>query len=130
MGRTGRWIAGSLAVVAGAAGCLIVYLAYVFDPCDVAIRRWTRSPDGSLLVVVFEKECGATVAFNTQVSLAPANTAFRPNKSPPFLILPGKHADDIVLHRSAAKTLEVTLPQGEQVFRREARVDAIAIESR
>jgi hypothetical protein len=35
-----------------------------------------------------------------------------------------------VLHRSTAKTLEVTLPQGEQVFRREARVDAIAIESR
>lgn len=78
--------------------------------------------------VVFAMECGATVPFNTQVSLAPAVGPFSPRKYAAFLILSSKH--DLVIRWVGEKRLEVTVPQGAQVFRNEPSVEGITVEYR
>jgi hypothetical protein len=49
-----------------------LYAVSNFDPCETVVHNSISSPDGSKSIVVFEKECGATVGFNTQASIAPA----------------------------------------------------------
>src|SRR5689334_19293005 len=42
------------------------------DPCDNEISWTVVSPSGKLKAVVFNRNCGATTGFNTQVSIIPA----------------------------------------------------------
>ena len=41
--------------------------------CDNEISQSISSPSGAMKTVVFHRECGATVGFNTQVSILPSN---------------------------------------------------------
>jgi len=46
------------------------------DPdCRNEIQEEHVSPDGSIKLVVFSRDCGATTGFNTQVSVLPIDTA-------------------------------------------------------
>jgi hypothetical protein len=42
------------------------------DPCGNRILAETPSPDGRFKVVMFERDCGATTGFSTQVSIIPS----------------------------------------------------------
>src|SRR5437016_6247727 len=54
-------------------------LAYVWiglgKTCENRVLAEVPSPDGRHRVVVFERSCGATTAFSTQVSVLPAEGA-------------------------------------------------------
>ena len=57
----------------GSAGC--------YGPaCENAVVTSIESPDGSHVAVVFSRNCGATVGFNTQVSLGASGA--RPLEGP------------------------------------------------
>jgi hypothetical protein len=43
--------------------------------CENEISQSVTSPSGAIKAVVFNRGCGATVGFNTQLSIFPANTA-------------------------------------------------------
>lgn len=52
-------------------GCIAVFGGFP-DPCGNQILRTIPSPDGRLKVVIFERDCGATTGFSTQVSVVAA----------------------------------------------------------
>lgn len=55
-----------LALVLGATSC--VSLA---GDCANTIHREVASPNGKMKAVIFDRDCGATTGFNTQVSVLP-----------------------------------------------------------
>lgn len=56
--------------------------------CDNEISQTVLSPSGRLKAVVFNRNCGATTGFNTQVSLIPASKTL-PDDGGNTLILGG-----------------------------------------
>lgn len=46
------------------------------DPCGNDILTEMRSPDGRLRFVVFQRDCGATTGFSTQVSIITSDAGF------------------------------------------------------
>jgi hypothetical protein len=75
------------AVIAG--GTLsIEYFMSGFGACKTLVRTSIPSPDGSKSIVIFGKECGATVGLNTQASIAPAGVLFLLRNIPLSLLFP------------------------------------------
>ena len=126
--RRGRvwWGVGVLVVVTGIVAYAILLEQGVLDGCRVAVHSSISAPDGRTSAVVFEMECGATVPFNTQVSLAPAGKPFSPKKNPAFLVLSGQH--ELVVRWGGEKVIEIDIPQEARVFRSERSVGDITIE--
>ncbi len=93
--------------------------------CETIVRRSVVGPDGKKAAVIFERECGATVGFNTQVSLAPVKEPFSDTTSPAFLVLSGRH--DIVLRWLGEKSIEIEIPEEDDVIRSEPRVGGTII---
>lgn len=114
-----------LAVVVAVTG----YTAFrTIDPlfaCEIDIRASIPAPDGKTSIVVFENACGATVGFNTQVSVAPVGGTFSPASSPPFLVLSGRQ--DLVVQWLDGRVIEVRIPSKEDVLKREAVVAGITV---
>jgi hypothetical protein len=80
------WIAAVAAVIGG--GVLsVAYTVSSFGACSNAVLQTIPSPDGSRVIVIFRKQCNATVPYSTQVSLAPASVASPVEKVPPFFIV-------------------------------------------
>lgn len=46
------------------------------DPCGNKVLASVPSPDGSVRAVVFQRDCGATTGFSTQVYILPRNARF------------------------------------------------------
>jgi hypothetical protein len=53
--------------------------------CDNHILSQAISPDGKYRAVVFERDCGATTGFSTQVSIMPAGRALGNNAGNAFI---------------------------------------------
>lgn len=68
-------VAAGVAIVGGA--LYIEYVTSIFGKCKTVVRDSIPSPDRRKPIVIFEKECGATVPFNTQASIASAGGSFR-----------------------------------------------------
>jgi len=67
----------------------IAYFMDGFGACKTVVRNSMPSPDGTKSIVIFGKECGATVGFNTQASISTTGSSFSPEKSDAFLLFPG-----------------------------------------
>lgn len=120
----------SLAVFAAVAlfvgvGLYIVERVIGANVCDVEIQRSVTSPSGRLNVIAFEMACGATVQFNRQFSIAPANAPFSPKKFPPFLIVSGD--GELSIRWISDQSLEVALPRDEKSFRKHGWVGNVEI---
>jgi hypothetical protein len=96
-----------------------------FDICDTRVERRITSPDGKWVAVVFHRDCGATVDFNTHVSLVPAGKVFSFHGYPPAYSGGGDAA--LTVSWLAANRLQIGLPLGEKVYRRDRAADGIAI---
>ena len=46
------------------------------DPCENKVLSRVASPDGEMEAIVFVRDCGATTAYSTQVSVVRKGTAF------------------------------------------------------
>jgi hypothetical protein len=112
-------------VIAGGA-LSIEYFMRGFGACKTIIHNSILSPDGRKSIVVFEKECGATVGFNTQVSIAPAQGAFSAERYPPFYVVSG--LQEVLAKWRGNEAVEINIiPGAEQTFKREERVGNIRI---
>ncbi|HUN95035.1 MAG TPA: hypothetical protein VMU69_02205 [Bradyrhizobium sp.] len=121
-----------LAIIGAVAVALAVgasaYAIYVYDPCETVVHRSIPSPDGSKMIVVFEAQCGATVGFNTQASLASASSAFSRRKNPSFFSMNGRH--DLVVEWKDDKTVIMSVPPGDKIYRKDARADDVSVDYR
>jgi hypothetical protein len=75
-----------LAVSIGLSGC---------DPCGNEVSQTVVSPSGRLKAVVFNRDCGATTGFSTQVSIIPSSES-----------LPGEGGNTIVLDGTVPLKIE------------------------
>src|SRR3990167_7849007 len=76
------------AVVATAAGAIFVLLE---DSCRNQILGETPSPDGSLNLVIFERDCGATTGFSTQATVLAAGAALPHSGGAVFFVTDDNH---------------------------------------
>lgn len=51
----------------------VMFLLSGCGVCDNTISQTVRSPDGQLKAVIFQRECGATTGFSTQISVLAAD---------------------------------------------------------
>jgi len=104
----------------------VLYLASAFDPCQTVVRKSIPSPDSSNSIIVFGRECGATVGFNTQVSIAPTGSSFSADKYPAFFVVSG--LQDVTARWLEERAVEIAIsPGAEKVYRREERVGDIKV---
>ncbi|HEX8235416.1 MAG TPA: hypothetical protein VF600_05625 [Abditibacteriaceae bacterium] len=60
------------------------------DPCSNSIISQVASPDGQQKAVVFDRDCGATTGFSTQVSILPVGDAL-PNDGGNLFVIDDNH---------------------------------------
>jgi hypothetical protein len=124
-----RWIIipviGVCAVIAGSALYVGNFMSG-FGECKTVVRSSIPSPDGSKSIVIFGKECGATVGFNTQASITPAGDSFSSERNPAFFVISGLHA--VMARWLGDDAIEIALiPGGDKVFRSEPTVGDVKV---
>lgn len=65
------------------------------DMCGNDVFQELYSPDARLKAVIFQRDCGATTGFSTQISLLPANAEL-PNESGNLFVMNG-HPDEATI---------------------------------
>ncbi len=103
-----------------------LYLASAWAPCQTIVRQSISSPHGSSSIVVFGRECGATVGFNTQVSIVPSGSSFSAEKYPAFFVTSGLQVVMATWLDESAVEIAI-IPGAEKVSRREDHVGDIKI---
>jgi hypothetical protein len=113
------WTAIPVAAICTVIGVAVLNIAYFMDgfgACKTVVRSSIPSPDGTKSIVIFGKECGATVGFNTQASIAPTDSPFSTEKSPAFFAISGEHV--VIAKWLGDSTVEISsIPKGERVFK-------------
>jgi len=111
---------GLLAIV-GVSGCE----GKVFAGCGDTVKTEAVSPGGRYVATVFERNCGATADYSTNVSLREAKESFDPSSQTPVLTVAGQPT--IALEWSTETTLAVAVPEAETFKKleswRDVRVD-------
>lgn len=120
-----RFAAALLLVLIGVGIDRAVVAVYDSDPCDTVVNRTIPSPDGKTAMVIFGRECGATVPFNTQVSLTPGRKSFSPHEHPSFLSMREEY--DLDARWVDDTSIEIALPPDAKIYRKDANVDGIAV---
>jgi hypothetical protein len=124
-----RWIIIPVVVIGAAiaGGALSIdYFTRGFGACKTIVHGSIPSPDASKSIIIFEKECGATVGFNTQVSIAPAEGSFSAKRYPPFYVVSGRQ--EVLVKWLGEKAVEVNAVSGaERIYKREERAGDIMI---
>jgi hypothetical protein len=122
------WIVAALLVGMIAGG--VFYISYLSGlvGCKTVVRSSIPSPDGNKSIVIFEKECGATVPSNTQASIAPAGESFSPEKNPAFFVISG--SQHVIARWRGNRAVEIAVIPGRNIFRREQSVGDIEVEYR
>ena len=129
--RTQRmwWIVPLVTVCAVIAGGAL-YIEYVmsgFGACKTVVRSSMPSPNGDKSLVIFGKECGTAVGFNTQASIAPTGGSFSPEKNPAFFIASGEQTIMARWLGDGAVEIIGLIPGGGKVYKREQSVGDIKI---
>ena len=98
-----------------------------FGTCNNAVLNTIASPDGSKVVVIFRKECNATVPLSVQAGVASANLASPAEKVPPFFVIEG--APTVTAEWRGNRAVDIAVvPAGGKVFRNQESVGNIKIE--
>jgi hypothetical protein len=94
--------------------------------CVDTVLMESTSPDQSMVAVVFELDCGATAAENTQICLLRVGEKWDPERQASFSVFESEQRAQLCWRDS--KTLLVTLPTERKVFRQEATASGVAVE--
>jgi hypothetical protein len=84
------WTSGGILLCA--AGLIGLIFVLFFEMCGNEIYKEYLSPNGSLKAVVFQRDCGATTGFSTQISIIKRN-AMVANKAGNVFISDGHPRD-------------------------------------
>ncbi|MBR0740456.1 hypothetical protein JQ581_26345 [Bradyrhizobium liaoningense] len=127
-----RWIgivAAALAVPVVAGFVFVVIVDSVmsgFGACRVVRQRAFASPNGSQLVVVVWKSCGATVPDSTQASIVARGRTFSPESTPTLVSARG-HLDPVVAWSSERAVRIGFIPGPDQIYKRDQRAGDVTI---
>jgi hypothetical protein len=114
--------------------CLILPTA-CGDLCGNEVVSETKSPDAKLKVVVFERDCGATTNFSTQISIVRSNQSL-PSGGGNLFIADDKHhaiplgskgTMEITVSWESNSSLIVSYPQKAEVFLKKVNVAGVAV---
>src|SRR5437879_3743270 len=97
-----------------------------FTDCKDTILSEAVSPDSKLSATVFERDCGATTAKNTQVCIRLQSEPFNPKKHPSFLIFEGE--GNVSLLWKNRDKLEIRLHQNIGTFRNDKEASGVQID--
>ena len=87
-GRPKGWALAGAIAISVVSGCEPA----LFGDCADTITSEVASPDGRHVATVFERNCGATSDYSTNLSLREAEDAFDPDEQPPVLVVEGQVA--------------------------------------
>lgn len=107
------WIAALLAIVAF--GVWYVVQQFNVGMCGNTETQTVVSPDGQIKAVVFERDCGATTGFSTQVSILRANQTL-PDDGGNVLVTDASEASTVHVVWTGARTLQIQYPTQATVF--------------
>jgi hypothetical protein len=94
------------------------------SPCENDVTQSVLAPSGRLKAVVFNRECGATVGFNTQVSILEAGREL-PDEGGNVLITADKV--ELSLQWTSDTALDVSGPLAARVFRKESELAGVRV---
>jgi hypothetical protein len=97
------------------------------SPCENEVTQSVLAPSGRLKAVVFNRGCGATVGFNTQVSIIEAGRDL-PNDGGNVLITDDKV--DLSLQWTSDKALTIFGPLAGRAFKKESELPGVQISYR
>ena len=103
--------------IIGLIGCGLLFWAISSGLCGNEISQEIFSPDNEYKVVVFQRDCGATTGFSTQISIISATDEL-PNKAGNVFIMDG-HPDwtEVHVHWETNRSVIISYSPGYEVFR-------------
>ena len=119
-------------LVCGGAAALIVAIVTCASGCGLCGNAEVKeylSPDRTMKVVVFTRDCGATTDFSTQVSVVHASESV-PNGGGNAFVVDSDHGHAsraVDVHWVDARTIELSHDVGARVFKAETSVSGIRI---
>jgi hypothetical protein len=120
---------GAVAVLLVTAGLLVSiwFVMEGFGACKSIVLNAIPSPDKKKSVVIFRKECNATVPDSTQASIVSAKGPFAPEQASSFLSVRGNQ--DVIVTWSGEHVVRIGLiPGGDTVYKRDPNVGDVKIE--
>jgi hypothetical protein len=117
-----------------ALGELIFLMSFLMcaacDPCDNENSVEHPSPDGKWKVVVFERDCGATVGPNVQMSLLLSSKSL-PKEAGNTFVIDGNHGASalqyIYVDWTSDSSVRITYPSRARVFKQEKQVGPVNV---
>lgn len=106
------------------AGGGLWYLSSLLPSCSIAEQARLTAPDGQFDLVVFSRNCGATTEPNTQAALIPAGDHL-PEDAASFVSIAA--AADLAPRWDGFGNIELTIPQGAEIYRQDENVAGVAI---
>lgn len=123
-----RTVIGSISIVSVAiiSGYLVLYVAFS-DMCENDLAAESESPDKQYKAVIFQRDCGATTGFSTQISILGTNEELG-NESGNILTADG-HPDENNFKISWVNlaVLLVKNTQGAKIFKKESSLEKVEI---
>ena len=114
---------------------MVLSLAGCADDCGNNVVTRIRSPDGAYDAVLFDRNCGATTGFSTQISVLPAgapadgrgNAFIADTNHDPSMRTGAWHGPWAELAWLSPRHLRIRYVAGARPFTRETAVDDVAI---
>jgi hypothetical protein len=126
---TASFLAGLSAMMIGGFLSIGYFFISGFGECKAVVQDSISSPDGKKSIVIFRNECGETVGYNTQASIASAGNASSPEKNPAFFVVSG--TPYIMAKWLGDKAVEINVAIGDgKVFKSDPNVGDIKVEYR
>jgi hypothetical protein len=119
------------------AGLLGAAHLLTLDMCGNRVVAEIRSPDGRHKAVEFERDCGATTDFSTQVSVIKSNkqlgsdsvgNAFTADSNHGSVTVHGAGVMELDVRWLNSNTLQIEYPAGARVFSRNSKVGDVSIQ--
>ncbi|MGZ4789109.1 MAG: hypothetical protein ACXVZX_11375 [Terriglobales bacterium] len=135
-GFVGRLVVSSLvSVVIVVALIMLAGYTFTLGMCGNSVAREVPSPDGKWKAVIYERDCGATTDFSTQVSVLEARDDVGDESGNVFITDSNHGAVPIsgigvinvdVLWRSNSE-VRVRYPSAARVFKKETRISGVSV---
>jgi hypothetical protein len=124
-------------IVVVGAGLLGAARLFTFDMCGNRVVAEIKSPDGMYKAIEFERDCGATTDFSTQVSVIQPNkhlgsdstgNAFAADSNHGIVPVNDAGVLDLDIRWLSNNTLQIDYPAGARVFSQNHKVGGVSIQ--
>jgi hypothetical protein len=108
---------------------LLLCTTACLDPCGNQVVNETMSPDKRMRAVIFERDCGATTDFNTQISILGENESL-PHAGGNVFVEDSDHGASkywAEVRWDSPERMVVRYPARARIFHKEARVKGVSI---